>query len=82
MTELVYATNKRYDTRKTAKTKWNSCVTINIILWFGVGRRLEERDAYLRLVVVGGQRRGRRVRGRPVVHFRVWIGRGQVDDDG
>lgn len=35
----------------------------------------------MRLVVVGGQRRGRRVRGRPVVHLRVGIGRGQVDHD-
>lgn len=40
---------------------------------------LEERDAHLRLVVVGtGQRR----RWRVGVHFRVGVGRGQVDHDG
>jgi len=43
--------------------------------------RLEERDPYLRFVVVRRLgRRGRRI--RPVVHFRVGIGRGQVDHDG
>lgn len=96
MAERVCATTGQTgnDARATAKTKRKRSNINNIIKYINnittrddgsesVGRRrLEERDAHLRLVVVGGQRRGRRIRRRPVVHFRVRIGSGQVDDDG